>query len=119
MTAQEITDLVNNISGITEINDAFEYIGYEIPKQAQAWDVLVIGDLDEDGICVWTHLIEFRIIWKADQTAIKIKSYVDLLDNNILKNHNLGYSRVIKFDESRPILDSDGRFEKVITYKFY
>ncbi len=119
MKIQDIKDLISNIESISEIKNIFEYIGYEIPKQAQSWDVLIIGDLDEWSLCVTTHLIEFRIIWKADQTALKIKSYADLLNEKILGDHNLWFTKIISFDESRIFLNSDNRFEKVITYKFY
>lgn len=119
MEADKIKTFIEDITNITEISDIFPYISFEIPKSAKDTDVLIINDLDESALCSSVHLVEFRIIWQADRTAMKIKWYADVITQSITGFHKFGYTQILLEDFSRVFLNSDERFEMVLTYKIY
>lgn len=118
MKAVEINDFINKVKNIPAIAGLFWYIGYELPKTNKNTPSLTIIDLDDSYWCIPAYLMEFRIIWGLEEPQIKIKSYSDIIDENILWN-KVGTLNIQPFDYNAPILNGANRFELIKTYQVF
>ncbi len=120
MKYEYIKEFISLIKQEEVITDIFEYIEFEIPKTSMDKNIMIIQDIEElSAGCGYLHLVEFRIIGKIDDTAIKLKKYSDILNDHIIWSHKFWYSDISLKSYTKVYLNADDRFEMILIYEIY